>query len=92
MSQIVSARARVVDAMRRMEAGHLSAAPQAQLTQLGSLFVQAARLYATQISVAVHPGHGAQEWELPADCQDPAACARQGSCLYTPCSYRNSTE
>jgi len=93
---IISARARVVDAMRRMEAAHLSAAPQAQRTQVGAMFVQAARLYATQISIAVpglpagpaDPRASADAWEIPAGCLEPASCSSQGACLFLECPYR----
>jgi hypothetical protein len=85
---ITNARARLVDAMRKMEAGHLANASTADKTQLGSIFIMAARQYATQIAVAV-PG-------LPNDQSDgcvnpnPAECQQTGMCHFIDCPNRST--
>lgn len=84
MTPITSARARLVDALRRLEAAHLANATPADKTQLGSIFIMAARQYATAIAIAV-PGLPAQD-----DCVNPdrSECERTGMCHFNDCPNR----
>jgi len=93
MTPITSARARLVDALRRLEAAHLANATPADKTQLGSIFIMAARQYATQIAVSVPglpnepPGRRPGE---PDGCVNPdrSECERTGNCYYLDCPNR----